>query len=190
MKVTLHYDTTSHNSIDGEWSSVILNFSDGQKFWLRPLFFAFENRNPNYESLIVETYERLAAAASEFNKSNIQASDLWGKTDAFMSDAVAKNFEIEKTVPNVLHSDHEPYHILCKSHTVEKLDKTNLFVLINKLERDIKLREKFESVNPALKPFFRGKDAIVEAGIHALQVSHIDTTISSGENGKRQGRTL
>ena len=118
-------------------------------------------------SLIVETYERLAAAASEFNKSNIQASNLWGKTDALMSDAVAKNLEIEKTVPNVLHSDHEPYHILCKSHTVEKLDKTNLFVL-NKLERDIKLREKFESVNPALKPFFRGKDAIVEAGIHAL----------------------
>ena len=43
----------------------------------------------------------------------------------------------------------------------------NLSVL-NKLEKGIKLRGKFESANPALKPDFRGKDAIVESGIYAL----------------------
>ena len=32
----------------------------------------------------------------------------------------------------------------------------------------MKLREKFESINPALKSFFRGKVAIVESGIIAL----------------------
>lgn len=119
-------------------------------------------------SLIVETYERLAAAASELDKeSNIKAVHLWVKTDAFMSDAVSKNLQIETTVAEALQSKHKPYHILCKSHTVEKLDKSNLLVL-NLLEKEIKLREKFESVNPYLKPFFRGKDAIVEAGLQAL----------------------
>ena len=39
---------------------------------------------------------------------------------------------------------------------------------MNELEKDIKLRGKFESVNPALKPYFRGKDAIFESGIYAL----------------------
>ena len=40
------------------------------------------------------------------------------------------------------------------------------------LERQVKLRETFEKVSPALspalKPFFRGKDAVVVAGIYAL----------------------
>ena len=54
-----------------------------------------------------------------------------------------------------------------KGHTLEKSDRSNLSVL-NKLEKDIKLREKFESVNPALKPYFWGKDAIIESGIYAL----------------------
>ena len=48
-----------------------------------------------------------------------------------------------------------------------KLDRSHLSVL-NELEKDIKLRGKFESVNPALKPYFRGKDAIFESGIYAL----------------------
>ena len=43
----------------------------------------------------------------------------------------------------------------------------NLSVL-NKFEKDTKLRDKFVSVNPALKLYFWGKDAIVESGIHTL----------------------
>ena len=43
----------------------------------------------------------------------------------------------------------------------------NLSVL-NKFEKDTKLRGKFVSVNPALKLYFWGKYAIVESGIHTL----------------------
>ena len=31
-KSTLHYDTTSHCQIDGEWLSIILSFFDGTDF--------------------------------------------------------------------------------------------------------------------------------------------------------------
>ena len=85
-----------------------------------------------------------------------------------MSDSVAKNL-IEKTVAKSLNSTHEPYYILCKSHTMEKLDKSNLSVL-NELEQSMKIRNTLESVNPALKPIFRGKAAVVEAGIYALLI--------------------
>ena len=64
----------------------------------------------------------------------------------------------------MLDSTHIPHHILCKSHTVEKFDRSNLLVR-SKVEKEVRLREKLESISPALKPFFRGKDAIVKAGI-------------------------
>ena len=54
-----------------------------------------------------------------------------------------------------------------KKFTVEKLERAYLSVL-NKLEKWIKLRDKFEFVNPALESYFRCKDAIVESGIYAL----------------------
>ena len=38
IKVTLHCDTTSRNSTDDEWLSLILNFSDKQKFCLHHCF--------------------------------------------------------------------------------------------------------------------------------------------------------
>ena len=98
----------------------------------------------------------------------LTAKVLWEQTDAFMSDSVAKNL-IEKTVAKSLNFTHEPYHILCKSHAMEKLDKSSLSVL-NDLEQSMKIRNLLESVNPALKPFFRGKAAVVEAGIYALLI--------------------
>ena len=84
-----------------------------------------------------------------------------------MSDSVAKNLLIEKAVAKSLNSTHEPYHTLCKCHTMEKLDKSNLSVL-NVLEQSMKLRNTLESVNPALKLFFKGNAAVVEAGIYEL----------------------
>ena len=102
----------------------------------------------------------LAAAATIFRKREVKVTELWKKTDAFMLNTVAKNLEIEKTARN-----DKPDHILWKSHTVEKLDRLNLPVL-NKLEKDTKLRDKFEYVNSAVKSYFRGKDAIVESGMH------------------------
>ena len=71
LKVTSDYDTTLHDSIDG-----------GQVlFWTfrmakRPLFFAYEDRS-QITNLTVETYELTPAAATEFLKKQIDASDLW-----------------------------------------------------------------------------------------------------------------
>ena len=166
MKVTLHYDSTTTNSIDGEWPSLISCFSDGQTFRHRPIFFAFEDWK-QIVSLIVETYECLAAAATIASGKTVKAANLWGKTDAFMTDAASKNLEIEKLVPRILNYQHQLYHILSKSHTRDKLDQSNLSVL-SKLEKDIKLRNTLESINPLLKTFFHGKKTVVEAVITAL----------------------
>ena len=35
-------------------------------------------------------------------------------------------------------------------------------------EERVKLRQRLEAINPALKPFFRGKKAVVAAGIQAI----------------------
>ena len=59
------------------------------------------------------------------------------------------------------------YHALCKSHTKQKFDQSNLSVL-SKLEKDVKLRDTLESFNLLLKPCFHGKKTVVEAGIAAL----------------------
>ena len=63
-KVTLHYDTTTQLRIEGEWPCLILNFLDKNPdnchmISLRPLFFAFEDRQ-QITSLVVETLQRLA----------------------------------------------------------------------------------------------------------------------------------
>ena len=80
----------------------------------------------------------------------------------------------------IIESNHIPYHILSKSHIVEKLDKSNVDVL-SKLEKSVNLRGKLESINPALKPFFRAKIAIVDSGISALMklVAYVKSANSS-----------
>ena len=60
--VTFHFDTTSRNCIDGEWPAFILNFSEGHRYNLRPVYVAYEDQE-NTAKVIVETYERLAIAA-------------------------------------------------------------------------------------------------------------------------------
>ena len=89
------------------------------------------------------------------------------KVDAIMTDAVTKNLEIEEKIAKALDSSHIPLHLLCKSHTVEALDKSSLEVL-NEIEKSVKQQEIFEKINPALKSFFRGKKALVETEIKAL----------------------
>ena len=95
---------------------------------------------------------------------------LWEKIDALMTDSVTKNLGIKDTVPEGLGSTHHPYHLLCKSHTVEALDRSSLEVL-SKIEKSVSQQQTMEGNNPALKCFFRGKAAIVEAGIDAVQIS-------------------
>ena len=166
IKAIVHFDTTSRSSIDGEWPSIILRFSDGEEFRLRPLFFAYEDRDQITE-LFVETFKRLSAALSILENEQIEPSDLWEKIDALMTDSVSKNLGIEETIPHALGSEHHPYHLLCKSHTVEALDRSNLEVL-SALEKKVNQQAVFKSINPALRSFFRGKAALVEAGIDAL----------------------
>ena len=82
---------------------------------LRPLFFAFEDRD-QIVSLIVETLNRLTVVA---NDPEVTAVHLWKKIDAMMTDAVSKNLKIGG-VAAMLGSHHIPYHLLCKSHTSER----------------------------------------------------------------------
>ena len=153
VKITLiHYDTISRNSNDGGWPSIVINFSEKQHFRLRPLFLAYEDR-AIIVRLIAESFERLACAASISMEREITSSQLWEQVDAFTTDSVPNNLEMEKMVPQTNGSNHIPYHILCKSYTVGKLNKSNLYVL-RKLEKSVSLREKFESISPTLKPFF------------------------------------
>ena len=138
VKSTLHYDITTRNTIDGEWPAIIFYFSNGDKFVLRPLFFAYEDRKQIAE-LLVETYSRLSVAACVDKQENITPAALWEKTDAIMTDSVLKNLKIEDLIGESLGSDHRAYHLLCKSHTVEKLDATNLKVLAT-IEKSVKQR--------------------------------------------------
>ena len=169
VKSTLHYDTTSRCHIDGEWPSIILSFSDGRDFELRPIFFAYEDRE-QIALLIVETFKRLAVASTE---SDLCAKHLWENLYAIMTDSVSKNLHIEDIIADSLGSTHKPLHLLCKSHMVEKLDACNLEVLA-KFEKKLNQRDVLEGINPRLKSFFRGKKTTVEAGIEAVLnlVSH------------------
>ena len=78
VKSTLHYDTTTRNTIDGEWPAIILYFSNGDEYFLRPLFFAYEDRKQIAE-LLVETYSRLSVAASADKQENITSAVLCEK---------------------------------------------------------------------------------------------------------------
>ena len=167
-KATVHFDTTSRNNIDGDWPTIILRFSNDKnmEYRLRPLFFAYEDRE-QITNLFCETFERLAIAVSIREVDTITPAMLWEKIDALMTDAVTKNLGIENTIPAALGSTHHPLHLLCKSHTVEALDKSSLQVM-TKVEKNVSQQETMEGINPALKTFFRGKAAVVEAGIDAL----------------------
>ena len=68
-----------------------------------------------------------------------------------MTDSVSKNIGIGSLVANKLSSKHVPNHLLCNAHVVEKFDETDLQVFAN-VERNLKLRERLEKINPSLRP--------------------------------------
>ena len=74
---------------------------------------------------------------------------------------------MQSKVAEKLGSAHLPSHLLCKAHTVEALDQSNLRVLAN-LESKLQLRESFININPHLRSFYRGKSTVVVCGINAL----------------------
>ena len=108
-------------------------------------------------NLFVETFGRLTATLKVSHDQTLQPKTLWEKVSAIMTDAVTKNLEIEETIAKALDSPHILLH----------LDKSTLEVL-NEIEKSVKQQEIFEKINPALKSFFHGKKALVEAGIEAL----------------------
>ena len=59
LKVTINFDIIARSSIDGELPILILFFSDGQEFWLIPLFFAYEDRQQIFLSNLMYIIEHL-----------------------------------------------------------------------------------------------------------------------------------
>ena len=76
LKLTIHFDTSTRSSIDGEWSSLIVIFSDGQEFRLRPLFFTYEDCQQITE-LLVETLICFSIAATAFYDFKVSPSHLF-----------------------------------------------------------------------------------------------------------------
>jgi hypothetical protein len=178
-KVTLHFDATSRSKIDGDWPCLILIFSDKQRFPLRPLFFAYEDR-AQIIRLIIETYQRLAATINTPNDP-CSAKTLWEKTTSLMTDSVSKNLQIGEGVATEIESKHVPFHLLCKSHPVEAFDRSNLSVLAG-IEKQLKFREKLEAINPAVRSFLRGT-SVVECAINSILslVSHDKSANSTNQ---------
>ena len=90
--------------------------------------------------------------------------------------------KIKEGVPEVLGSEYIPYHLLCKPHVVEYLDWSKLKVL-STVETKLILREKLESINPALQSFLRGEKSIAVCGIKStLGLVSRDKSAASSTN--------
>ena len=110
------------------------------------------------------------------------AKELWEKTTTLMTDAVEKNLHIGEGISAALKSDYIPYHFLCKAHTVEALDRSNINVLA-KLENALKFREALESINSGVKSFLRGEKSVVICAIKSILsfVSHDKSASSTNQ---------
>ena len=118
------------------------------------MFFAFEGRE-QITKLFVETSGRLTATLKVSHDQTLQPKTLWEKFDAIWT-AVTKNLETEETIAKALDSSHVPFHLMCKSHNVEALNKSSLEVL-NEIEKSVKQTTgDKQKINPALKSIFCG----------------------------------
>ena len=79
-----------------------------------------------------------------------------------MTNAVSKNLNVHNGISRALNTDYIPLHLLCKIHTVEGLDRSNLQVL-SEVEISVQFRIKVEAVNPAFKRFTRGEKCVIVA---------------------------
>ena len=122
LATTLHFDTTSRNSIKGQWPSIIIKINDGKKFTLCSLGMTVEIRE-NITSLLVITLKQMSIASGTDSK------ELWVKISALMTHSGVKNLLIEEHIANTLMSDHIPFHLLCVSHTCDVFSKGKMLVL-------------------------------------------------------------
>ena len=136
VKSTLYYDTTTGNTTDSESPARMLYFFNEDEYVLRPLFFAYEDHKQNAD-FFVRTYSRLYVTAFVDKQESIAPATLLEKIDAIITDSVLKNLKIQDLIGESLDSDHWSYHLLCKSHTVEKPDAANLKVLAT-IEKSVK----------------------------------------------------
>ena len=120
---------------------------------MRPLFFAYENRS-QIVALLVETFARLYKLATESLGKPISGKDLWEQITSFMTDAAEKNLKVENDIASELGSEHLPIRLLCKAHTVEALDRSNIRVLAN-IEEKLNFRKALVATVPSITPFLR-----------------------------------
>jgi hypothetical protein len=172
-KAALHYDTTSRRKVQGELTSLVLVFSNGRTFRLRPFNIAKETRQSIADFFVAEI-RRIAMAAEVDDPAKI-----WNVVDSIMTDAASKNLGIEAMIADqlgncpetdnlikkiniivlfisVTGSSHRPYHLLCNTHVCEAFDRGNLIV-IKRIETLINLKEILISNLPELKSFLLGK---------------------------------
>ena len=147
---------------------------------MRPIFFAYETR-AQIVKLILETLERLAFLVNGKGEKTT-AKELWEKINIIMTDSVEKNLHIEEEIAAALGSSQIPLHLLCKAHTVEALDRSNIDVLA-KIESGLKFREALESINPGIKSFLRGEKSVVLCAIKSILnfVSHDKSSSSTNQ---------
>ena len=172
LKSCCHYDTTKRSGIPGDWVSLVMSFSNAETYRFMPLLFAYEDRE-NIMRYFVESYERLSICITEVQGYPVSAATLWERTNAIMTDAVSKNLKIEEGIAEQLDSNHVPKHLLCKSHTVEELDNSNIRVLAA-VEKACNFRQSIEGLHPGTKRFTRGSLSIVIMGINTIMnwISH------------------
>ena len=131
-----------------------------QRNVLRPIDFTIEKRT-QIISLLLKTYKRLALLVNgNDEEQRTTAKKLWEKTTIIMTDSVEKNLHTKNGIAAALGSSHIPLHLLCKAHTVDTLDRSNINVLAS-LESSHKFREALGSINPGVKSFLRGEKSVV-----------------------------
>ena len=62
---------------------------------------------------------------------------------------------------------HIPFHLLCKSHTVEALD-TAITHVLSECEVSVDLRGKIEAINPRTKQFNRSDPCLAVSGVRSV----------------------
>ena len=146
------------------------------------LYFLHEDRK-QIVRLLVETFERLALLVTLKESGKVVAAkDLWEKVAVLMTDSVEKNLKIEDEIAEKLKSNHKPFHTLCKAHTVEALDWSNIEVLAQ-LDKKVGFRNALESINPTIKSFLRGEKAVAVSAIKTILkfVSHDKSATSTNQ---------
>lgn len=158
--ITLLYDTTTRDSIDGEWMAFLVKFgSDQTTHRLRPLMLAYEDR-ANIVKLFIEQMKRLAIAGETTEKI------IWEKITAIMTDSVAKNLSIAVEIAKLLKSEHVPFQLLCSAHFCENIDRKCLETIAEGEEK-IHLKQEIMTKMPALSAFLRANKTVVEIAIEA-----------------------